>query len=555
MNRQNRAFRACVLAFSVLGSGGAATWIVPGAVNRTNYTGTHYATDVWILNQGNTTANVTLQLIPSMGSTAPAPVSQTIAPGATLAVRNAIASLWSMAEASGALRIDGDQALLITARAYTDANPAGAFAYQIDSLPYDQTAVAGDVLHSVWASNSADPAQGLRGVAGAILLAPTSAVDVVVFDSSGAELARKRVTGGPAVQEFALGDLAAADLPIARVEFDIISGRTAGYVVETGAISGDGFYVPATAAPLSPLSSLIAGASSLPGSHTDIRVFNPSVQAAALQLTAVASNGAGLASPAQAIAIAPGQVQEIDDVLRSQFQAPDGTIAALQAQSTSPLLVLSRTIAGAVGALQEDALAGAQLGPGQTGTLIGLQQDAGAPGAITTVELTSGSDGASLNAALSDAGGNPVAATSSPIVLGASTLQDITLDALFPGTAIPPDARLDLQVLSGSALATARITDIGTGDWTNSLASRPAEYSCSAAAVVDFSANPSTLAGAGPVQISWETAYADSVQITGVSIPDLSGSVSMNLTSTQTFTLAASGPCGKATQTRSALPH
>jgi hypothetical protein len=181
-------------------------------------------------------------------------------------------------------------------------------------------------------------------VAGAILLAPNSALDVVVFDPAGAGLARKRVSGGPAVQEFALGDLAHADLPLARVESDVVSRRAAGYVVETDNISGDGFYVPAVAAPANLLNTLIAGASALTGSHTDLRLFNPSTQAATVQISIAAANAPGFAPPSQ-------------------------PVATLLAQSTSPLIVLSRTVAGSVGALQEYTPTGTQLEPGQTGRL------------------------------------------------------------------------------------------------------------------------------------------------------------------------------------------
>jgi hypothetical protein len=563
-----RAFLFIALGLGAVATAAGSTWVVPRAVETTSANGAGYSTEIEILNRGTDAANVQVQFIPSSAMTmpAPAPVIESVAAGQTLVLLHVLKTLWGLSGTFGGIQITSDHVLLVNARTYNNNSPApGGYGYAETAAATTDLPDAGQARQAIWVSQSADPSKGFNSIAGAVLLTPDATVNINLYDGSDNAIGNAQLTGGVGAQEIALGTLATADLPVARVEFDVVSGLAAPYVLVTDNVTGDPMSVPplpfintATNAFFTGIVKATAGQTQT--WRSDLRLLStyPAAEIA-VQVTVVASSLAGLAGSTQTIDLFPGQILEIQDVLGSLFSAPDGTTATLQFQSAFGVVMFARTAyvyndgtPGSFGYLQAGNATGSFLTQGQTAALIGLRQDTTAPGAVTTIGAASGQDGFIADLVLSDASGNQLATIPSGLVLLPSTTSEVLIGTLFPSVPIPEDAHVDILPDSGEALVYAKNSNLVTNDVDQTPANVLTPYYCPAPSVILFSASPEILSAAGPVEVDWYTTGGGAVQIDqGIGGGGAFGKATLNLTGSTTFNLTAQNSCGTATATLS----
>lgn len=550
-----RTFFASLVLSAAAGSAAAATWSVPGLANISGRNNTHFSSDLKVLNRGTAPTTVRFEIILLSSEAPPAPVTRTLGAGQTFVATNALQALFGLAEKAGTVRVTADQPLLISGRTYNDANPAGTFGTNLNAVPDEELLTKGDVGHAPWVSESPDSSVGFRTNVGVFLLAPNSSVDVVLFDAAGTEKGRTTVSGGPLAFQTSVSAMVPGGLPIGRAEFQVNAGNATGYLVVNDNVTGDAIVVKPEVLATGPIDAAINGVAHAPGREntyyvTDVRLYNPSGQAA--PVTVVPLSTSGLAASAS-VSLAAGEVREVTDALGTLFSAPDGTTGSLRFQSAQPVVVLGRTsnvhrdgTPGTFGAFQAGRPFTSFPGPGTSNALIGLRQVTGSTGYRTNVGFLAGPGGVTATLVLKDAAGSTIATRAGAISMGPVSWQQPSLGDLFSGVTIPGDAVLEVQPTAGSVDAYASVIDNGTGDSVISAASPFVAYACPAPAVFSFVASPDTLAASGPVELIWYTS-GNSVSISGVGsgLP-AAGSATLTASATATFTLQASNACGSA---------
>lgn len=546
--------RASLLSVLACGGADAATWYVPGLANAVGKNGTHFSSDVKVLNRGSATTRLTFSLVPFSG-TPPAPVTRSVAPGETFVSTNALRELWGI-EGAGTLQIDADQAIQISGRTYNDADPAGTYGTALAPVPYEGLLVEGQIGSAAWVSESPDGSTGYRTNIGVFLQLPGSSADVVVFDQTGKEIGRSSVSGGPVATQLAVSAIVPGGVAVGRAEIQVTAGRAAGYAAVVDNVTGDGIAVPATQTPVVAGDQVINGVAHAPGREgtyfeTDVRLLNVSDGPATVTVTPLAV--AGITAPVT-VSLAAGELREVKDVLAVLFKAPDGRSGSLLFSSDAPLVVLSRTsnvhpdgTPGTYGALARGRLVGRFLTSTSSGSLIGLRQTSSRPGYRTNVGFLAGPDGTSLSLTLRSRSGQ-VLGTNDGLSLAGYGWTQPSLDSLFSGVTIPDDSTLEVVPRSGSVDVYASVIDNATGDPVLDAAADRESYRCPLPSVASFEADPVSLAAAGTVTLGWSVLGADTVAISGVAGPQPSaGIVDVSPSATTTYRLTATGPCGTST--------
>ncbi|MBL8115348.1 MAG: hypothetical protein JNK60_20870, partial [Acidobacteria bacterium] len=260
------------------------------------------------------------------------------------------------------------------------------------------------------------------------------------------------------------------------LELRVTAGKATGYSAVVDNVTGDGFTVqpqritPGTWADLS-----LNGVSRGPGRfntffRTDARLVNPDAFARTVTVSGVSLLAGGQPFPATATITVPARaVREVTDVLQTLLHAPDGTNGALRFETDGPLLVLGRTSniradGSTFGAVQKTSPASEFLRIGRPGTFVGLIQSSATPGFRTNVGFLSGPAGAVVDLTLKDRAGATVATRPAAVSMGAFAFYQPPLSDLFPGTAIPENAALEITPTDGTVDVYTSFIDNGTGD-------------------------------------------------------------------------------------------
>ncbi len=551
-----RARIAAFLLFLSASSAGAAVWYVPGTANISGRNGTHFSSDLEILNRGSAPTLLTFDFVALSGAAPPASVKQPVLPGETFVATNALAGLWSLSETAGTIRVEADQPLLISARTYNDASAGATFGTSLESVADADLLLPDDVGHAPWVSDSPDAATGFRSNVGVFLSLPGSSVDIVFFDAAGNEKGRRNVSGGPMAFQTSVSSIAPGGLAVGRAEFRVRAGKATGYVAVVDNVTGDSSAVSTTRTS-GPLQAAINGVAHAPGREgtyfeTDVRLFNTSAAQATVQVTPLALGNVAPVS----VTLAPNEVKEIGDVLGTLFHLPDGAAGALRFFSFDAVMVLARTsnvhqdgTPGTFGALQKPVPLTRFFGDGTTVSLIGLTQTSAKPGYRTNVGFLAGPAASSARLVLRNRTGATLATNDPGVSLPANGWSQPSLQTLFPGVTIPEDAALDVLPTSGTFDVFSSVIDNTTGDSVITPAAPFVPYHCASPQVYSFFAESSPLAGPGTATLRWYS-DADSVQISpGSGGLASSGTLPVNVTSTATYTLEATNACGTTTRT------
>lgn len=539
------------------------TFVVPGIANATGLSGTHFASDLSIRNEGTGTATVTFDLLPPLGGTAPASKTRSVAPGETVTIPNVLATLFGLAETFGALRVRTDQPLLLSGRTYNDANAAGTYGLAVEPVLEGDLLTAGQSAHAPWISYASDGSTGYRTNLAVVLGRSGSQVEVIVSDAAGAEAGRRTFEGGPGVVQVPAGDLAGRDVPVGRAEFRVLAGAATGYVSVVENTTGDGIAVFPFARPDGPTDVFLSGVARTAGAfgsyfRTDVRLFNASDTDATVVVTP-------LSLPVTAkgtITIPAKGTREIVDVLGTVVSAPDGSAGALRLESDAGVLALGRTSnvkldgsPGAFGAYQKPVDATQLLPAGGSARLIGLTHSTAKPGTRCNVAFLSGPDGATVRLVLRSRAGDVLATRDGAVSVGPYTWLQKPLGDLFDGLSPLDGVTLEVQPTAGSVFTYAAVVDNGTGDGTVIEARSSPTFSqlCPPPGILDFSVFPDAAVAGEERTLSWSVVGADRVTIApGLGDQPASGSVTVTPSQSTTYTLEAASSCGSASTTANA---
>jgi hypothetical protein len=357
------------------------------------------------------------------------------------------------------------------------------------------------------------------------------------------------LTGGPGLVEVSAASLLAGPLPVGRAELRVSGGLAAAWAEMRDNVTGDPMSM-AFSGPDGNAGSLIVNGAwhgAAPDGtqlQTDVRIFNPSPSA---QDVNIFSSGVG----GVVITLPPHSMQELTDVVQSQLKAsPAGPISLQILTNTSTVIAAARTAViaqpgpGIHGELHE-ALPFDPAGDGpQVTTTYGL-----ATGTPAGIVVARSDPGGVFQAALRDSLGNLLMGSSSITVAGGASAQAAMAD-LFPGITIPDGARLEISVLSGTVEAGLLLLAPGSGDPAyRETALLPQSASCAFPVITSVSASQTALAKPGSVSVNWQTALADSVDLTPAATGlSSSGSTTLSVTQSTTYQLTAHNACGDSTE-------
>jgi hypothetical protein len=182
-------------------------------------------------------------------------------------------------------------------------------------------------------------------------------------------------------------------------------------------------------------------------------------------------HAAGTSNPtpqSATVNIPAGRIVEVVDVLGSILNAPVGSGGGVRFTSDQPIAILCRTSnvdpqgiqPGTFGAQQRPVLLASYLSSADAGAVVtAIRQDASFR---TNVGFAAGPDGANYRLTLKNAQGGSIATVASS--LGPFGWAQPSIADLFPGTAIPADATLVVEVTSGTLDVYDASLDNASGD-------------------------------------------------------------------------------------------
>jgi hypothetical protein len=464
---------------------GFFSYTVPGVVKSPGQNGTNYVSDLVITNTGTVPANMLFSFAPSMGGF---PTPQVLPAGQSLALKDAVASVFGAAQGVGALRVSADQPLVIRGRTYNTAS-AGTFGVSLPVISADRFLLQADTADSLWVTQSADYRSNI-----AVVFPDSGGGDatVTLFDASGNAMGQQAFSQASAgFQQVSVSSFATGPLPVGRAQIQVSRGRAAGYVVVVDNVTGDGSLYSFEDLPDGPQDILVNGVTRSGGVlgtfwRTDGRLYNPDPSADATVTVSWLPAGDSNPSPRTAqVAVPAGKIVDLPDILSAIFALPAGSSGALRLQSDAPVAILCRTSnldpsgqrPGTFGAQQRAVPLAAFLTSADAGAVVtGVSQN---PSFRTNLGFAAGPDGASYALTLKNATGGTIGAQSA--TLGAFGWTQPNVAGLFPGVAIPDNAQVLVKVTSGSLDLYDSFIDNGSGDpVVSSLVRLPAAIPSSA---------------------------------------------------------------------------
>ena len=523
MTLRNSLRLVLALAFSTAMLASAETTFLPGAAEVTGLAGARFSSTLEIANPGATGATVAIGLVPMEGATAPAPVTRTLGAGESLRVREALKALFGLADgAAGTITVTSDATLVSSLTTQNVAAPEGAYGLGLLPVPEGDLLGAGETGHSIWVSQSADPVAGYRTNLSVTLAEAGTVVEVRVFDASGHVAGAATVSGSsPLVWQRPVKALAGdADLPVARAEFEVKSGRAAAYAVVNDNVTSDAIALQAERVVPGALDRLVSGAALSPGLLgaywvTDLRLFNPGSEEVTATIRSVGA-------PTEAVLTLPVPAKGVVEVARAleRLGLPERTACALRVSAARPLLVAARTNNIDPSGVRKGTFSAQQfvttwpaglLPAGATGFFPGIDQTLNVPGVRTNLTLVGGPEGASGELILRNAAGAEQARAS--FTRGAGEWGQLSVADWFGAAAgargalsaatIPENARVDVAVANGALDAYVSRIDNGSGDAVTRPFALPGGGDCSKVAITAFGAAPQPIRTSTPTTFSW----------------------------------------------------
>ena len=447
------------------------TWTVPGVVKASGLNGTNYVSDLVIANPGDSLAIVTFSFVPALAG---APSPQFLAPGQSVTLKDAVASVFGAAQAVGAILVSSTAPLIIRGRTYNTAS-AGTFGVSLPVISDDRFLQPGDSADSLWVTQSADGSKGYR--TNIALVFPDGGggdATVTLYDQSGAAMGQQAFSQASAgVQQVSVGSFAAGALPVGRASIQVTRGRAAGYSVVVDNVTGDGSLYSFEDLPAGPQDVIVNGVTRAGGQlgtfwRTDGRLFNADGKSdAAVTMSWLPAGNSNESPRTAAVTVPAATILDLPDILSAVFGLPSGSSGALRVQSDRAVAVLCRTSnldptgqrPGTFGAQQKAVPLVSFLMSADAGGLVtGVRQSSAFR---TNVGFVAGADGAAYSLTLKSPSGGTTASTSAS--LGAFGWTQPNVASLFPGS-ISDDSQLIVKVTAGSLNVYDSFIDNGSGD-------------------------------------------------------------------------------------------
>ena len=447
------------------------TWTIPGAGRTPGQNNTFFVSDLALTNLGSAAANVTITFVGPGGLPAK-PV--TLGAGATTVYRDVLNALWSANGLVGALAVHSDQPLVLRARTYNTA-ATGTFGVALPVYGSGSLLSAGEGADSIWVQQTPAPSSGFRTNVGVVFPDDGGGEAIVTFyDANGAAVGTLTYASESAgFQQLPVSSAAPNGLAIGRAQISVTRGSAAGYAVGVDNVTGDTSLYPFESLPGGVQDVVVSGVARLTGRNdtffrTDARFYNPTSVDATVTVRFHASGHTNLNQPTTTLTIPAGRLIEAVDVLDSILHLPVGSGGAVRFTSDQPVAILARTSnvdpqgsrPGTFGAQQHPVPLASYLSSADAGAVVtAIRQDASFR---TNVGFAAGVDGVTYNLTLRNSQGGAVAVTTGS--LGAFGWAQPGIADLFPGTTIPADATLLVQVTSGSVDVYDASLDNASGD-------------------------------------------------------------------------------------------
>ena len=324
-----------ILAASASVAFGETTYL-PGAAEITGLAGARFSSTLDLTNPGPAGTTVTIGLVPMAGQAAPAPVTRTLAAGESQRVTAALKTLFGLADgAAGTITVSSTEPLVASLSTQNVAASEGAYGLGLMAVPESELLGAGETGHSIWVSQSADPAGGYRTNLSVTLVDAGSVVEVRVYDDAGRLAGSTTVSGStPSVWQQRVADLVATpSLAIGRAEFEVKAGRATAYAVVNDNVTSDAIALQSERIVPGPTDRLVSGAALSPGQlgsfwSTDLRLFNPG--SSDLEATVLSVGTPGTA--ATSVLVPAKGIVELSRVL-ALLGFPEGTACALRVKA------------------------------------------------------------------------------------------------------------------------------------------------------------------------------------------------------------------------------
>ena len=447
--------------------------VLPGLASTVGVAGTRFVSTVWIVNPGDVEVAADLGLVTGSGLASAAP-RVTVPPRATLRLDDPVARLFGAAPGAGTLTVHASSPVLVRGVTANVADPRGTFGLALTAARAGDALRAGEAGIAAWLTHTAAAGTLSRTNVAVTLLEAGSEALVTILDDSGLVRGEERIAGeGPVFWQRSVGEIAAdPEIPVGRLEVTVLRGSAVAYAAVVDNVTGDGILAPVrrTESPAGPPFALLAnGVARAPGANgtlwrTALRLVNPGLAPVEATLES-AGIGAGLRTTRT---VPPRGALEVTDVLGT-LGLPEGSAGAVRVTSGARLAALTATRnvdpsgrAGTFAAAQEPVPAASLAGPGTTLVFAGLVHATGSAGFRTNLAVLAGDGGARAALRLRSSAGGVLAESAADVPSGA--WEQRALPAWFSGANVPPDALVEIAIVSGSLDAYASVIDNGTGD-------------------------------------------------------------------------------------------
>ena len=445
--------------------------ILPGVASTTGAAGARFVSTVWLANPSDSPLALQIGLVTPSGS-AGSLVPLNLGPRETRRIDDPVASLFGLAQTAGTVTIRSDRPVAVRGTTANVADPKGTYGLALVASRESDALRPGETGIAPWLTHTAAAGIGFRTNVAVTLLEGGGRVRVTVVDDTGLVRGESVVTGdAPLFWQRAVTELAAdPEIPLGRVEVEVLEGSAFVYAAVVDNVTGDGILVRARrdlpAGP--PHVLLVDGAARAPGANgtswrTGLRLVNPGLAPVTATLQTV-----GLPAASAVRVVPPRGAVEEGDLLGALGQT-EGSAGAVRVTSSLPLVGLAATrnsdpagTPGTFAAAQEPTDAAEPFGAGRVLLFPGLSADSGATGFRTNVAFLGGSAGARASLLLRSASGATLGQASVDLAPAAWTQR--SLPDWFGGLSVPRDATLEVTVTSGSLDSYASVIDNGTGD-------------------------------------------------------------------------------------------
>ncbi|MBI5441097.1 MAG: hypothetical protein HY900_07790, partial [Deltaproteobacteria bacterium] len=465
-----RWWSCAAVLFLALRAAGEERLVLPGVARANGVGGSRFVSTAWLHNPSDSPLAVDLELVAATGPAGTARL--VLAPRQTFRLDDPVAALFGLESAAGSLTARADRPFLLRGVTANVADPRGTYGLALASLREAEALRPGETGVAPWLTHTTAGATGSRtNVALTFLDSPSEAL-VTVVDDAGLVRGEERVSSGtPLFWQRSVADLASdPQIPLGRVEIRVLSGAVVAYAAVVDNVTGDGILAPARRVETPkgpPYTLLLDGAARTGGANgtlwrTGLRLTNPGL--APVEATLEAVGGAARATRL----VPPRAVVEVADLLGA-LGLTEGSAGAVRISAPARLSALAATRnvdpagrPGTFSASQEAIPADALSGAGSVFAFIGLSADSGASGFRTNVAFLGGPSGGRARLTLRAPAGTRLA--EGTVDAGVWAWSQQPLSGWLGGAAVPRDAALEVEVLSGSLDAYASVIDNGTGD-------------------------------------------------------------------------------------------